>query len=325
MTGFGILAGLLTAVLQSVSYICSAGFMRKYKSPLRLAVFSQLAMGAFCLPLLPFLFPPGLDGKLWRFFGMVAVWAVVFAVGQTAFFTALRSIEASRISSLLGLKILTLALIFGVILRERLNLWQWAATLLATVAAVGMNWSGGRKLTLKSVFWLVMTLLFYSFADMSETCLVTMPQHTGMIRAAFGVGVVCYLVLGLLTLPMLVKFRWTGKQFVMAIPFGACWLFSQIALFVCFGFLGTVFGNVVQSSRGLISIALGVLLMHLGLGKLDATIPRRMWIRRGVAAALMAAAIILYALAGRRPNGESHRVPPATAEHLSRPADGSAR
>ncbi|WP_294437623.1 hypothetical protein [uncultured Victivallis sp.] len=87
-------------------------------------------------------------------------------------------------------------------------------------------------------------------------------------------------------------------QFVLSIPFAVSWFLSQVALFVCFGLLGTVFGNVIQASRGLISIGIGMLLVRWGLGKLDARISRRMWLRRIAAGILMTAAIILYAVSG---------------------------
>ncbi len=42
MFAMGIVSGLLTALLFSISYICSAGFMNRYRSPLRLLVDSQI-------------------------------------------------------------------------------------------------------------------------------------------------------------------------------------------------------------------------------------------------------------------------------------------
>ncbi len=293
----GIVAGLLCAFLQAVSYVCSAGFMRKYRSSLRLVIFSQLGMGVFCLPLVPFLYPEGLDGRGGEFLLWVGIWIVVFAIGQIAFFNALRSIEASRMSSLLGLKIIVLAVISVVFLRHPLNSLQWTAVLISTLAAVGMNWSGGAHFTGKGMIWLLLALVFYSLTDMAETHLVRLPQGIGVFRSAIGMGVVCYGVLGLLTLPMLLRFRWTNRQFVLAAPFAVSWFLSQVVLFVSFGLLGTVFGNVIQASRGLISIAIGIVLLHLGFGKLDAEISREMWIRRIAAAVMMTAGIVLYSLA----------------------------
>lgn len=293
----GIIAGLISALLQSTSYICSAGFMLKYKSSLRLVIFSQLVMGAVCLPFVPFLFPEQLLHMLPEFTLWIAAWVVCFTVGQTAFFNTLRSIEASRMSSLLGLKIIVLSIIYVLLMRTPLSLLQWIAVILSTLAAVGMNWSGGARFTFKGILWLLVTLIAYSLTDMTETHLVTMPKSGNIIRDSFAIGAVCYSLLGILTLPFLLKFRWTTKQFVKSIPFALTWYLSQVTLFICFGLLGTVFGNVIQASRGLISIGIGILLLHLGLGRLDSKISPAMWVRRIVAAILMAAGIILYSFA----------------------------
>ena len=295
---FGIAAGVVTALLQAISYVCSAGFMLKYKSPLRLVIFSQLAMGVFCLPFVPFLFPAELLGQLPEFALWVGVWLMVFSIGQIAFFSALRTIESSRISSLLGLKIIVLSVIYVLLLRTPLTGLQWLAVFLSTVAAVGMNWSGGARFSGKGLCFLALALIFYSLTDMTETRLVNMmPSEGNIIRNSFAVGTVCYSILGIATLPFLLKFRWTNRQFVRAIPFALAWFLSQVALFVCFGTIGTVFGNVIQSSRGVISIVIGILLLRFGLGKLDAKISDAMWLRRAVASILMALGIILYSLA----------------------------
>ena len=43
---FGIAAGLVSAVLISVSYVFSRAYIRKYGDPVQLAVHSQVVMGA---------------------------------------------------------------------------------------------------------------------------------------------------------------------------------------------------------------------------------------------------------------------------------------
>lgn len=294
----GIISGLLTALLQSLSYVCSAAFIRQYRSPLRLVIFSQLAMGAFCLPFSFWVFPPELLDNLGRYLSTLLVWVIVFSLGQISFFAALRSIEPSRLSSLLGLKIILLSLFSVVILNHGLGTGKWMAVLLATLAAVGMNWSGGKSFTPIGLFWLLCTLVFYSLADITETKLVLMMpiERIGIIRAAIASGIICYTVLGAVTLFTLTRFRWTTRQFVKSIPFAAFWFTSQVSLFVCFGLIGPVFGNVIQSSRGMISIAIGMLLMYYKVYGLDAKISPRMWLRRAVAAVLMTTGIILYAV-----------------------------
>ncbi len=293
----GIAAGLISALLQAISYICSASFMLKYKSSLRLVIFSQLAMGVFCLPFLPFLFPRQLLEQLPEFLLWTGAWIACFTVGQTAFFNTLRTIEPSRMSSLLGLKIIVLSIIYVLIMRTPLSLLQWIAVFMSTLAAVGMNWSGGARFSLKGMLWLLVTLIAYSLTDMTETHLVSMPKTGNIIHDGFAIGAVCYSLLGILTLPFLLKFRWTTKQFVKSVPFALTWYLSQVSLFVCFGLLGTVFGNVIQASRGLISIGLGILLLLIGLGRLDSRITPAMWVRRIAAAILMTAGIVLYSIA----------------------------
>lgn len=302
MIALGIVAGILTALFQSTSYLCSAGFMARYKSPVRLLIFSQLAMGVISLPFIPFLFPIHSWSMVPEFALYMVLWVGCFATGQVSFFNTLRNIEASRSSSLLGLKIIVLSIIYVGFLGNRLNGLQWLAVCMSAMAAVGMNWSGGARFSLKGVLWLASTLIFYSLTDMAETHLVRMPDSGSMIRDALGVVAVCYAVLGLVTLPFLRKFRWTRQQFIRAIPFGLTWYLSQAALFICFGLLGVVFGNVIQSSRGLFSIALAILVVSLGHARLDAKISPHMWVRRAVAAVLMTLAIILYSAAAQ-PHG----------------------
>lgn len=297
MTLVGIACGLLCAVAQSFSYLCSAGFLLRYRSSIQLVVFSQLGMGLICLPFTPFLFPRELAGKLLPLLLLLAAWVAVFSIGQFAFFKTQEQIEPSRVSSLLGLKILVLSAISVLLLRQALHPLQWLAVALCSAAACAMNWSGHRGFSLKGLLWLFVALVFYSLTDLAETELVRLPAGRSVIFDAIKMSVVCYALLGLLTLPLLLKFRYSPAKFVAALPFGLCWFLSQLFLFICLGILGAVFGNIIQSSRGLVSIALGMLLARLGHGRLDSEISGRMWRRRLAAAILMAAGIILFSLA----------------------------
>ncbi len=173
----GIQVGVATAVLQALSYEFSAGFIHSYHSPLQLLAFSQLVMGIFCLPLAFFLYPSGLEEQEWDFALKTGIWIAAYAVGQTAFFSMLRTIEPSRGASLLGLKIIVLALISVFILHQGLSLQKRVAVFISSLAAVMINWSGGCKFSRSGIFWLVMTLIFYSLADVSATHLVILIRH----------------------------------------------------------------------------------------------------------------------------------------------------
>lgn len=61
--------------------------------------------------------------------------------------------------------------------------------------------------------------------------------------------------------------------------------------------VGPVFGNVVMASRGPIAIVLTLILLHLGVRDIEQPKALSVWVRRGVATLMMAAAIVLYSVA----------------------------
>lgn len=298
MFTLGICMGLATALIQSFSYLFSAWFVKSYRSGLRLLVASNIVMGCITLPILPFVLPDLLSKeKILPFCLFLLLWMGVFAAGQGTFFALLRKMESSRASSLLGFKILFLAFLYMGINQTILNLWQLAAVLLCTIAGVAINWSGGKKFTAEGLFWLCMTVIFYCFADMVETRLVTLPASGNIIKDSFAVSVICYAVMGIGTLPFLWKIKINGAMLLKAAPFSIAWYLSQVTLYIAFGTVGTVFGNVLMSFRGVLSVVLGAIAAAMGLTALESKLPGRLWIRRGICAVLMAGAIILYSFA----------------------------
>ena len=292
----GFLAGFAAASLQAASYLCSRGFMHRHASALLLLIYSQLVMGIIGLVSLPFLSIGRLFEEPSTFIWMLIGWLLAISAGQVTFFQALREIEASRLSSLLGLKIVVLAVIFVLFLGGRLNGGQLLAILLSAVAAMAMNWSGPARFSWRGILWLAAALITYSLADIAETHLVQMVRGLNMVSDGLAICAVCYGSLGLLTLPAL-KFCPRNRRMLLdAIPFAFTWYYAMAALFVCFGELGTVFGNVIQASRGILSVLFGAALAAAGFSALEQAAPRKDWIRRLAAALLMAAAIVLYSL-----------------------------
>lgn len=290
----GIVSGLVAAFLQSGSYVCSRQFLAKYSSSWLLTVYSQLAMGLLGGITLCFVPLGELFSDPARFLLTLAFWIMSMVVGQYSFFRSLREIEASRLASLLGLKILILAAISLVFLHGHVSGMQTAAIFLSALAAMAMNWSGGGKLSVKGGLWLFVTLVFYSLADLAETRMVLMVRTGNIIFDGVIIGGACYFALGLATLPALAFCTRSWKMLRDAVPFGLAWYYAMTVLFVCFGTLGTVFGNVVQSSRGLFSILLGVALAALGATRIEARVSAGAWLRRTCAAVLMMVAIWLY-------------------------------
>ena len=83
-----------------------------------------------------------------------------------------------------------------------------------------------------------------------------------------------------------------------ALPYAALWFSAMVVLYVCFAACGLVLGNIVQSTRGLISVGLGWLVARAGRTDLEERIAPAVLVRRVAAAVLLLAAIALYALGG---------------------------
>lgn len=295
----GIIAGFAAALVNTAGYLFNARFLLYYKSPVRLLVLSALMMMLICLPFVLIFFPFSAMPSLIAYTGETILACILFLVGQGSFFGALKYIEASRISSLLGLKIVVLSAIF-ILTGGTLNLLQISAVIIATAAALIFNWSGAAKTSIKGWLFLLVTLCCYSMVDMVETDLVvTVDKITswGKFRSALVVVPFIYSWLGILTLPLLFYCRPSRDQINKVTPYAVLWLISQVSLLCCFAFLRPVFGNVILATRGIFSVFAGFLLPRFGLAALDSRIPLSLWLRRIVAALLMLGAITLYSFA----------------------------
>lgn len=290
----GIGAGVLSVLFICGSYIFSREYMRRNKDAVKLAVFSQLVMalgGIILLILYSSFYRIPWNLKL---FAVLAGQVMTFLLGQTAFFMTLRRVESSRVSALLGLKILALALI-ALALGRHLKQMQWIAVILCTVGAVGMNFSGG-KMAISSCLWLLLSVLSYALCDMCVTELMMMMPGKSMLFNSLGVVGICYTALGIAVSPALFKYPLSKKEIKAVIPYSILYFFSMIFLYTCFGFIGVVFGSIIQSGRGIVSVLLGIVLVHYGLDRNERRISLSKWIQRFVFAAVMLTAMLLYSL-----------------------------
>lgn len=298
LTGF--LCGLTAAFLNAGGYLFNTRFLRRYHSPFRLLIVSNLVMMMVSLPILLMLYP--VDGLTdWRtFLTILGCWVLFFSFAQICFFLALREIESSRLASLLGLKIVVLTLIFMLFRNQHPTLGQWLAVLMASGAAFLINWTGAKwELPVKGGLFVLFTLIGYSLMDICETLLVMCFVNSGIgtLKSSFLAASACYTISGVVFLPCFLYLRLTRRQVILGTPCALFWFGSQIALISCFALLRPVFANVILASRGLIAVLLGALLAALRVRNLDAAISGKQWTLRGIAAILMIAAIGLYSLA----------------------------
>jgi drug/metabolite transporter (DMT)-like permease len=250
-------------------------------------------MGAVSLVMLPFFMPELSRAENVRMLIFLLSWVTTFSLGQFGFFYAQKYIEASRLSSLLGLKIIVLSIMWVLFYDRDLNALQICGILLSSFAAMAMNWSGG-NFALRGIAGITLTIICYSLTDFGEFELLNVLNKGSVIKSGITAVLLCYTVLGVLSLPILLKRRWEWKKQLDSIPFAALWLPSQFTLLICFGLLEPVFGNVIQASRGIISVFLGMLVCRLGLNVMENKISGKLWIRRILAALLMVGGIACF-------------------------------
>jgi drug/metabolite transporter (DMT)-like permease len=236
------------------------------------------------------------------FWWIAALGAGFYLLGQVCMFASLRHTDASRASPLLTLKVLFLAGFTVLFLGAHMTGTQWLAAVLAVAAAVALNYSG-KGMPPSAIVPLLAACVGYSLSDLYIRDLVLAIKAGGelsMFRAsilAVGCSYVITGVVALAALPLGGGVR-TLRQWPYAVPFAAAWFSAMIVLFACFATIGVVPGNIVQSSRGLISIFLGAGLARLGHTHLEQKVSRWVLVRRVVAAAALMAAIAMFLLSG---------------------------
>lgn len=289
----GIISGLVAAIIQPIAYLLSRAYMVRGGSAMALTVYSQTIMGVLS-GLIILAFVPDLP------FSAHIVKCSTFSVltiliAQICYFFAVRVIEASRLSTMLGLKIIFLVLLNMIFLGQNINAWQWTAVLLSVAAAFVMNHSGLR-LTVKSVVGVLLCCVFLAASDIADFQLVSTMPGTNALRRGVLATAYCYGQLGLLSLPALffIKFDW--QKFRAAVPYSLAWLSTMLVFFLCIGLLGTVFTSIIQSARGLISVLMGAAIAALGYAHVESRGTNAVWFGRMAAALMIMTAVLIFAL-----------------------------
>ena len=291
----GVLIGTVSAAMQSAAYIFSRRFMTVFRSPVKLVIYSQLWMGLFGIAAFSASIPFTSIPRSWEFVAVMATFVIAYNAAQYCFFRMLREMEASRASSLLGLKVITLALILVLFGRTHLNLWRIVAILLTAVSGVGMNFAGVR-MTRRGALFLGLTLIGFSATDIIGAKLVQLMPGRSVTLEAICVMSLAYILLGAVALTAFTKIRFERGPLKGACPYAALWFSAMLLLFASFGMIGVVFGSIIQAGRGIISVLFGVLLAKCGCIGIEPDVSVRLWVRRAVMAVLMLCAIGLYSV-----------------------------
>jgi len=290
---WGMLFGLSGASLQALSYLFSRHYLTKHGTPIKMMLASQLMLGIVSALALPFL-----DFDFWQ---LKLLWPLLlvtlaFLFGQVFFLRALTLIESSRMSSIIGLKLIFVPLFLYLFFDYVFNWGQIIALVLAVAATLLMNYHTGGRFHWSGMGCSVIAVVLFAWSDIGIKFLIKEIDPDHFVRAGL-IGILMNNVtVVVLLLPMYFKYRLNRTDFTMTAGFTGCWGFGLFCLFVSFGFVGPVFGNVLQSVRGPVGLVLGIAAARLGMQHLELRNPAIVWVQRGIAALLMFGAVVLYAV-----------------------------
>jgi hypothetical protein len=143
----------------------------------------------------------------------------------------------------------------------------------------------------------LLTCLSYCLSDINIKILVHHFDYLGLTQGVLLSACLSYIVCGVFTAAILPFVpRPTTTMVAYSMPFAVAWFAAMLCLYGCFGSIGVVYGNIVQSSRGILSIIMGAALVRYNFEYLDQRVPRSIFFQRLAAAALMSIAIALYYL-----------------------------
>jgi len=301
----GVVAGLLAALFSALSYLVSRHHclthpeLRGRTGGPRLIVQAHALMGIVCIPVCLLLWPVGTGPAPSAFLPPAILCAAVYLFGQGCFFTALQRVPASRLSPLLGLKIAMLAGIVSFVVGPPLDGRQWAAVGLSVAAALVLQ-RGDDRIPPVALGLMLVACLCFAVADLCIVALIAALADDGAApigrfhAGALGMAIT-YVACGALLVPVAPR-MWPRSRggWMPATQYSFVWLLAMTALYACLGQVGAVFGNILQSTRGVMSVGLGAALAHAGWHELEEPVDRATLLKRIAAAMLMTAAIALY-------------------------------
>ncbi len=309
----GLFTGLAAALTQSLSYLGTRHFThsRPQNATRQLLVFGHLWMGLFAAVVLLLAWPQGQGWHwIWDVRQPVLLMTLFYLIGQLGMILALRHAEPSRVSPLMGVKIIFLAGLASYLPQPQvaaaatpvvgLTSLQWAGVILSVVASIALNYAGA-ALRKRAVAAILLACLAFTISDWNiqranVAIAHALPTASKLQVSFLNVGLSYVLA----ALPALALAPLWGtrkpRDWLDAAPFAAAWFAGMLFLFWCFAEVGPLLGAILQSTRGLISILIGSLLIHWGHHHMEPHSPRRVLLRRLAAGALMFLAVSLYVI-----------------------------
>ena len=300
-TILGISFGFCTAFSQALSYIFSGFAVRRHGNLGTIGILARthIFIAIVSLLTLPFFWTPKLLGNAAVYLPPTIMGILSYLIGQSGLLLAQRKIDASRVVPFLGIKLVFLALINCLILRNAsYSLIQWIALAMTIFSAFLIN-KAGKSMSWQSIFWLCITCAGYSVSDTYMHRLMAALQSIGIdhtLHCAMLSSILANTTAGMAALVVMLFVPKANDWQVWRCtsPFGFFWMVAMMFLYACFAKIGTVNGNIIQNTRGIIVILLSLLLVKLGFTELEEKVSAIIVIKRLLAAAIMLAAIIMF-------------------------------
>jgi len=294
----GILLGLLAGTLQYGALSFSSRFLRESGRGMFWLLAPAFAVASAPAAVLFALFT-GADAPPVREYAGSALLSVFFLLaGNAAALCMLKTVDASRISPLLAVKVPLLALFSFFVLRETYTPWQWAGVALVLPAA-WLLCKAGKSIPAVALAWVVAGSALYGAADYCILLVLdAFKPCGGVLRPSMLAFCAVFIAGGMVGgVAMLCGLAPAREHYARSIvPYTAFWFFSLMALFASFALLGIVNGNIVQSVRGLTAIGLGWCVARAGFTKLEEHATPAVVLRRVVAGVLTVLAVLLFNL-----------------------------
>ncbi|MEA4862814.1 MAG: EamA family transporter [Victivallaceae bacterium] len=290
---------LLTAFMQSATYVLTRFFYARGGNPAQLAYLNFMLMGIVSLAVL---WPAGIAKVEWslELAGWLGLESVTFFCGQVCWLAALAKAPGSRLATLYNLKIIFVGVLYSLCFAAPFNRWMAAGLVLAAGAAMLMNGSSrpaGERGRGAAAAWLLLAgaIIFLSWADVGAAGMLKCLGRPGDLGAVLLTVCLGNTAVAVMAAPCWKLARPRRDLVAPALPYIAVCLISIATYFFCISVLDPAFSAVLASTRGLFSLMLGMLLAKLGFTALEPRLSRRQWLWCGVAALLMIAAIVIYA------------------------------
>jgi drug/metabolite transporter (DMT)-like permease len=282
--------------------------LRRPKSLPQLLAIAHVMQGLACVPLL-WWFWPGDMPPLVVYWKPLLAESLCYFLGQAGLFIALRHTDASRVSPLLGVKVVILAILSTAALHQYLTPLQWVAAVLAVLAAFVLNRSGG-SVPWRAGLGLVMAWTGYSLSDFFIRVYVNRMAPMDPLKAGLLGMYMSYLicgVAGLVLLPWYGSRQW--RDWRDAAPYAFLWFTAMLCFYTTLAAVGLVLAAMLQSTRSFWSLIIGAIISHFGYHALEQRVPRGVLLRRAIGAAMMVAAVALYVSQSHR---QAVEAPPAS-------------